>query len=66
MQVKLTLTVADVVKSFVKDFVKELGIELAERQVNILEMVHLDPSISARAITEKNSGKKFGKKYCDR
>lgn len=61
MQVKLTLTVADVVKDdakdFVKDFVKEPGIELTERQVNILEMIYLDSTISAKVISEKMSEK---------
>ena len=49
MQVKLTLTVADVVK----DVAKESEIELTERRVNILEMIHLDSTISAKAISEK-------------
>lgn len=65
MQVKLTLTVADFAKDFVKDFVKdfakdfakELKVELSERQVNILELIHLDSTISAKAISEKISGK---------
>ena len=38
---KLTLTVADVVKVDVKDFVKELRVELSERQENILELIRL-------------------------
>lgn len=54
---KLTLTVAD----FVKDFVKELRVELSERQVNILELIHLDSTISAKAISEK-----IQKKICNR
>ena len=61
MQVKLTLTAADFAKDFVKDFAKdfakELKVELSERQVNILELIHLDSTISAKAISEKISGK---------
>ncbi len=40
-----------VVKDFVKDFVKELS----ERQLKILELIALDPTISAKAISEKIS-----------
>ena len=44
-------------KDFVKDFVKESGVELSERQAIILEMIYLDSTISAKAISEKMSQK---------
>lgn len=47
---KLTLTVADVVKvdvkDSVKDFVKELRVELSERQENILELKDFSLSLA--------------------
>ena len=53
MQVKLSLTVADVVKDVTKDFAKEI----TERQLVILEMMATEPTLSAKTISEKNSGK---------
>ena len=40
-------------KGVVKDFVKELS----ERQLKIMELIALDPTISAKAISEKISEK---------
>ena len=55
LQVKLVLSIdtKGVVKDFVKDFVKELS----ERQLKIMELIALDPTISAKAISEKISEK---------
>ena len=47
----------DVVKDVVKDVIKEFGVELSERQIIILEMIYLDSSISAKAMSEKISEK---------
>lgn len=69
-QVKLVLTietkdvVKDVVKEvpdFVKDFVKEIPEEvqrqLSDRQIEILALIAIDSTISAKAISEKISEK---------
>lgn len=53
MQVKLTLTVTD----FVKDFVKDFAEEITERQQIVLGIIANDPSLSAKAISEKMSEK---------
>ncbi|MBR5936193.1 MAG: putative DNA binding domain-containing protein [Bacteroidaceae bacterium] len=49
--------VKDVVKDVIKDVIKEFGVELSERQTIILEMICLDSSISAKAMSEKISEK---------
>ena len=47
----------DVVKDVVKDVIKGFGVELSERQIIILELIYLDSSISAKAMSEKISEK---------
>ena len=42
----------------VKDVVKECGIELSERQILILEMIHQNSTISSKTMSEKLSEKK--------
>ena len=51
---------------FVKDFVKDFVKELSERQKVILELVASDPSISAKAISDKISEKTSEKGITDR
>ena len=72
MQVKLVLTIEtkdnkpfvphdvlkDVLKDVVKDVVKGFEIELSERQILILEMIHQNSTISAKTMSEKLSEKK--------
>lgn len=64
LQVKLILSIEtkDAEKGFVKDFVKELS----ERQLVILDFIAKDPSISAKAISEKISEKTSEKGITDR
>ena len=44
-------------KDFIKDFIKENRLQISERQEIILEMVAMDPTLSAKAISEKISEK---------
>ena len=68
LQVKLILSIEtkDGDKTFVKDFVKDFVKELSERQKVILELVASDPSISAKAISDKISEKTSEKGITDR
>jgi predicted HTH transcriptional regulator len=68
LQVKLILSIEtkDVEKNFVKDFVKDFVKELSERQLVILDLITKDPSISAKAISEKISEKTSEKGITDR
>lgn len=47
----------NVVKDVVKDVVKEDDVELSERQINIVGLLSLYPTISVAELTEKMSGK---------
>lgn len=47
----------NVVKDVVKDVVKGIEVELSERQVNIIGLLSLYPTMSVAEITEKMSGK---------
>ena len=40
-------------KDFIKDFIKENRLQISERQEIILEMIAMDPTLSAKAISEK-------------
>ena len=40
-------------KVFIKDFIKENRLQISERQEIILEMIAMDPTLSAKAISEK-------------
>ena len=44
-------------KDFIKDFKKENRLQISERQEIILEMIAMDPTLSAKAISEKISEK---------
>ena len=72
LQVKLILSIETkdsekgFVKGFVQDFVKDFVKELSERQLVILDYIAKDPSISAKAISEKISEKTSEKGITDR
>lgn len=56
-EVSLTLPVPFGQKThhFIKDFIKDQGIQLTERQEEILQMVRVDETITSQKISRKNT-----------